>query len=76
MKTTLLGLALSLAPMTVYAAKLDVNLDSSLVSAVFAHKQKQIELLLHKGANPNVRTVEGTPILIAALHGDGDRFAP
>src|SRR4030081_3604177 len=73
MKTTLLGGALLLAPITLFSAKLDQNLDPALISAVFRHESKQIESLLAKGADPNAKTPEGSPILsIAALHGDED----
>ncbi len=67
------GYALLLTPSFLHAAKLDQNLDAVLVTAVQRHDQKQIESLLTKGADPNAKTAEGTPVLtIAAMQGDED----
>lgn len=73
MKATLAVLALSLAPLVLPAAKLESGLEPALVSAVSRHDIKKIESLLNKGADPDARTAEGTPVLlVAALHGDED----
>lgn len=43
------------------------------MSAVERHDQKQIESLLTKGADPNAKAAEGSPVLtVAALNGDED----
>ena len=54
-----------------WAARIDMNLDSSLLESLYRGDSSTAVSLINRGANPNARSEEGVPALtLAALHAD------